>query len=244
MRNFIVTSVNSGTGVSSFAFSLAIAIKKFKRNVCLLSKSNIIKAVKKIDKFFEIGDNIDNYIINYENIGVIVQEEIKFNKDMAKVLINKLEETKKFDVFIIDASKEELEVFKEFSNEIIFITLPYLEALYFLKDFLSKEEKKCYIVINFVPKGMELDLESMEKFLNKEILGYINYDSAIQESSFYKMPVTVYKEFSKSSKQIFEIAAKLLFTKYKESFSNKLLRIIDSIIPKRKIKLTIEEISI
>ncbi|MCS7123154.1 MAG: hypothetical protein RMJ17_01065 [Candidatus Aenigmarchaeota archaeon] len=244
MRKIAISSMKTGVGRTFFSFSLSYALREMGKNAIAVLENLKIPTKNYLENFLLEKKVVDNYITYFEGLSILVYKgEVELSREAINLLLTKLEEEKKFDILIFDISCKTIMKHCELFDEIIFISLPYKEELIELKNFLKNIVRKTYVVINFLPTGMEIDEQSISNFLGVEVLGKVNYDESVQESIYYRLPVVFYKKYSLSSKQIFEIAHKLLLSKYKEKFFYKILRFFDSL-KKSKIKLSVEELSV
>ncbi|MEM5874375.1 MAG: hypothetical protein QW641_00370 [Candidatus Aenigmatarchaeota archaeon] len=243
MRKIAITSLKKGIGRTSFSFSLAFAFKEMGKSTIAILDSPIIASNKYVDDFFKEQRNISNYITFFEGLSVLLRKgDVNLDREIVNILLQKIGDEKRFDILVWDIDYDILSNCSDFFEEIIFVSLPYKSDLIELKETAKNIKRKVYVVINFLPTSMEIDDKSISNFLGLELLGKISYDESVQESIYYKLPVTFYKRYSLSSKQIFDIASKLLVTEYNEKFFYRILRFFDSL-KKSKIKLTIEELS-
>lgn len=252
MRILTIAPLKSGIGATNISISLAIALKEFNKNVCFvnLNEKPLYNKFVKISPpknflidFFTKKLTIENLLNFYEGIAFIDNnEKIEWKKDMLEVLIKNIEDTKRFDILIFDCNLSLIEILQELSNEIIFLTLPYLTELEESKNVISKINRKVFVILNMLPESMKIDYSSFSNYLNAEVIAALPYDESVQESNYYKVPTIIYKKYSKFSVEVKKLAANLIMEKYKEKLYYKILRFFDNLF-KQKIYLKVEELS-
>ena len=139
----------------------------------------------------------------------------------------------KNDIILLDGSpglgREAMATIKA-SDELIYVTNPYIP---FIMDVIRCQEivnelnvKPLGIVLNMVHgKGHEMTKHEIEELTKLKVISTIPFDTNVHKSLALKMPVTLYKPNSASSKEFFRLASNLIGENYRDNgFLSRFLR--------------------
>ena len=260
-----IASGKGGVGKSTVASNLAIALKKFKKNVllvdCNLSTPHLSYYMGTTDYKGTINDvlldkmDTQDAIYNYNGVKYL-PASVKFEDlvgiDLMKFKkhLSKLE--KGMDFIILDAApglgKEALFVM-DASTEIMFVTQPFVPMV---ADVIRCKEiikqfggKKMTILLNMVTYSThELKKEVIEKVTQLPVMGEIPYDDNVVKSMVMRYPLMDYKPDSLSSISFMRVASLLSEKDYDVPMKmkwHKLLKGIKNVLMPSGIKMSDKE---
>lgn len=208
--------------------NLALALKRFKKNValvdCNLSTPHLSYYLGATDYIGTVNDvlkdkmDIQSAMYNYNGVKYLpasVKFEDLVGVDLMKFKKHLTKLEKNMDFILLDAApglgKEALFVM-DASKEILFVTLPHVPMISdvircseVLKQF---GEKKISILLNMVTYGThELKKDVIEEVTGLPVVGEIPHDKNVMQSMILRYPSLEYKPDSLSSINFMRIAS-------------------------------------
>lgn len=245
-----VVSGKGGVGKSTVASNVALALKKFNKNVllvdCNLSTPHLSYYLGTNDYIGTINDvlldktDIKSAVYNYNGIKYL-PASVKFEDlvgiDLMKFKKHLTKLEKGADFIILDAApglgKEALFVM-DASTEIMFVTQPFVPMVADVircKEILKQfGEKKMSILLNMVTYGThEMKKKVVEELTQLPVIGEIPYDSKVTESMVMRNPLMEYKPDSLSGVSFMRIASLLAEKDYETPMKVKWHRFFKSV---------------
>ncbi len=225
-----VISGKGGVGKSTIASNVALALKKFNKNVllidCNLSTPHLSYYLGTNDYIGTINDvlldkaDIKSAVYNYNGVKYL-PASVKFEDlvgiDLMKFKKHLTKLEKGADFIILDAApglgKEALFVM-DASTEIMFVTQPFVPMVADVircKEILKQfGDKKMSVLLNMVTYGThEMKKKVVEELTQLPVIGEIPYDNKVTESMVMRNPLMDYKPDSLSGVNFMKIASLL-----------------------------------
>lgn len=258
-----IVSGKGGVGKTTVAANLGVALTRFGRNTTIIDCNVTTSHLAFCFGLYYYPITLNNVLRKEASMneatyihqsGVkIIPASLKLNDlmglDMEELMSAiKIENT---DMILLDSApglgKEALSVLKT-CNEVIFITVPYLNAV---ADVIRSNQlikqmgiNLSGIVLNMVKNDPhELTVKEVEKLTNMPVISKIPFDKNVQKSLARGIPTIMYKDYAPSSIEIMKLAGKILNEQYSPPkvgiFSRLYDSLKDAITPSRKSDLQI-----
>ena len=266
MRTIAIASGKGGTGKTTIAINLTLALTKYGRQVILadgnFNNPNIglmLGSTKFEDTIFHAMDedrNISEIVYKHQSGLKIIPGDISLEKIHKKDLVkfnDKLQDLKNnAEAVVIDTDSsflhENVSLLKSIDSVIIVVTpdlISISESLKLLKLLKQGDNKTNVlgIVINMkTNKEYDLSLKNIESILHEKIIGIIPYHDSIKHSLKIKFPVLYSHPDSKASAAFEKLACNLIGKKYKDPKAEKPMTKMESVMEKIGLKKWYETI--
>lgn len=250
-----VVSGKGGVGKTTLVSNLGVALSKFGMDVTLIDcnittshlgfcfglyeYSTTLNDVLKGNSFFE------NAIISLYGVKIIpaslsLEELIGVDIDKLKDFVAYLPNS---DIVLLDSApgfgKEALAVLNA-CNEIIFVTIPYMNAVTDIvrsSKILGEANVRGIVVNMWRGEPYELSSEEIEEITGFPVIAKIPFDKNVQKSLAHGVPTVIYQPNSSASVEIMKLASKLVNKPYsppKTLFLFRLYNILSSIFGKKQ----------
>jgi len=240
VRIIDICSGKGGVGKTVVASNLGIALQKFHKKVAVIDFNFTTSHLSLYFDIYSHPITLNNVLRNEAKIedaiyshysGLkIVPGSLKI-EDIVDVNVNNLKEMLRkafsdFDMVLLDSApglgKEAL-IALQSSDEVLYVANPSIPSLVDISkcnQVINKLENKptvLGIIVNRVKnKGYEIKNNEIIQFTESPIIGTIAENEKILESTNKKTLITLSDKNSSSSKEFFEIAAKIAGIEYKK----------------------------
>jgi septum site-determining protein MinD len=250
MRVIGVVSGKGGVGKTTLVSNLGIALANFRRRVVAVDCNITTPHLAFNFGLYYYPLTLNNFLkgeASFENIvylhpsgleiipsSLSLDDLIGVDIEKINLLFNELA-SRDYDFVLLDSApgigKEATSVLKNCS-EVIFVTIPYMQALADVLRCLRITRnlglKEIGIVLNMVKNSPdELKAKQIEEITSLPVIAKIPFDKNFQVCSAAGIPLVNYKSKSPSSKEIKRVAALLLgFTYEEKSFWKRFLDLV------------------
>lgn len=245
MKTIAITSGKGGTGKTTIAINLCLALTKYGRQVILadgnFNSPNVglmLGSTNFDDTIFHAIDddrNLAEIVYRHQSGLKIIPGDISLEKIHKKDLEKFQEKMKDLEnyaesVFVDTDSSflhDNVKFLKNLTDIILVVTpdlLSVSETLKLLKLLKNKENKPNIIgvIVNMHNnQDFDMDLKNIQTILDEKIIGIIPYHKSIKQSLKLKFPVLYSHPESKTSVAFEKIACNLIGEKYVDPNTNK-----------------------
>jgi septum site-determining protein MinD len=267
MRTILITSGKAGTGTTTVAINLALALTNYGRQIILLDANldnphvGLMLGKSSFDdtivSALEGKKDLNQLVYKHQSGLKIIPGNISLEhmnkKDVSK-LISLLPQLKdKAEAIILDTAvgfhRDTIELIKHATDCILVTTPDFIsvtETLKLLKIIKSHKKSILGIVVNrYSDKEYEMKIENIQTLLNENVIATIPEHKSIKESLKLKYPLIYSHPSSPATEAFKKFACNLIGAPYEKEKpkeeSSKMMRILDKVGLKKWYESLMEE---
>jgi len=254
LRTIGIVSGKGGVGKTTLVANLGVALSNFNRKVTLVDCNLTTSHLGFCFGLFYYNKTLNHVLrkeanlleatyFHFSGVKIIpaslsLEELVGVDIDQLKSSFENLENT---DIVLLDSApgfgREAISVLNA-SNEVIFITIPYMNAVTdVVRGYKFVKQlgiKPLGIVLNMVRKDLhELTETEVEELTELPVIAKIPFDKNVQKSLTEGIPTVLYKNYAPSSIAVMRLAAELLDEYYSPPKTRVLSRIFDFLFPRK-----------